>query len=495
MVQKFLFAMLIALVMTGCMEGPDFKKYFPGDETQKVYKSDKDVLMFILDGSGSMLESDSSGKIKITAAKSMLKDISYKLDNTKTNVGLISFSGGCRSSKLLLEPSNNDLKKVISISSNISPSGKTPLAASIKQAGEVLKNIDKKVNIIIISDGVETCGGDPVSEAKQLKSHYGIDATIYVIGYAVDTSTRMQLESLSNAGGGKYYSADDSQALNTIISNITNELDIQSNNWQGDTFKFKINFDSGSSKLKKEDDDEIKKLANYLIKTEYSAEIQGHTDAIGSTQGNQKLSQKRAESVVNKLIEFEVPQDKVYAVGFGELAPIATNETKEGRFENRRVEAHIIKDSKMNIAFINSANSRHQLNVKQADKRSFIGYYKVTDPDRSYNNYHIWVELYGNSHGVYGEYLNNQLLTKNDKNIFAWNFQKQKQHFTIDYTNNNQYPGSAEFQGRISGNTNKFILQGHWGNGQAGKIVLQRISEAELKCMKKNKKLINGLCR
>jgi outer membrane protein OmpA-like peptidoglycan-associated protein len=119
--------------------------------------------------------------------------------------------------------------------------------------------------------------------------------------------------------------------------------------WRDDIYKFNISFKTASWELDKACDEQIKKFALYLKKTGYSAEIQGHTDTQGSEFSNKRLSQKRAQAVANRLFEFGVAKHNVYAVGIGELAPIASNKTKEGRFLNRRVEAHIIKDTPLKI--------------------------------------------------------------------------------------------------------------------------------------------------
>lgn len=488
-IMKILLIISVLLLGTGCIKNP-----YQTQKLKKTYTSDKDVLMFILDGSGSMGSLDNSGKIKMIAAKKMLKDISNQLDNKKTNVSLIGFSNGCRSTKLLIEPSNNNLLHVVDVSSKIKASGKTPLAQSIKTAGLVLKDIKKKVNIIIISDGEETCGGNPVYEAKRLKSVYGIDAKIYVVGYSVDYKTKYQLQSLAKAGNGSYYEARDANALNTIITNITDELNIKSDNWQGNTYKFKINFDSSSAVLKDKYNEQVQKLAKYLINTNYSTEIQGHTDSIGNAKLNKKLSEKRAKAVAKRLIKFGVPSNHVYSVGFGELAPIASNKTKKGRFENRRVEAHIIKDGKMDISYINKANSKNKINVRNANSSSFIGYYKVLDTKRTYNKYHLWMELYANKQGFHSDYINNIKRTPNKKEDLYWVFDKKRSYLTLDYSNNGKKPGWAKFKGKISGNTNKFKLKGHWGNGSKASVFMIRITKKELNCMKRSGIYNNGIC-
>jgi OOP family OmpA-OmpF porin len=71
-------------------------------------------------------------------------------------------------------------------------------------------------------------------------------------------------------------------------------------------------------------------------------EISSHTDEIGSNDYNLRLSQRRAESVVNYLISKGISKDKLKAKGYGETKPIATNATPEGRQKNRRTEFKII---------------------------------------------------------------------------------------------------------------------------------------------------------
>ncbi len=69
--------------------------------------------------------------------------------------------------------------------------------------------------------------------------------------------------------------------------------------------------------------------------------IEGHTDSTGSESYNQKLSERRAQSVANKLLSLGVPARQIKVIGKGELAPVTTNKTVEGRAKNRRVEVTI----------------------------------------------------------------------------------------------------------------------------------------------------------
>ena len=70
--------------------------------------------------------------------------------------------------------------------------------------------------------------------------------------------------------------------------------------------------------------------------------IEGHTDSTGSADYNQQLSLNRANAVRNYLVGYGVDSRRVTTQGFGESQPIATNDTAQGRQQNRRVELRII---------------------------------------------------------------------------------------------------------------------------------------------------------
>lgn len=290
---SLILSFLTIFMFSGCVNVNlnDLAKLNPFETFNKKYTSDKDVFMMILDGSGSMSEKDRYGLVKMDAAKDIIKDISLKLDPTKTNAGLVNFSSGCYSSRLLVEPNNNDFNKIVTASNTIQPGGKTPLAASIRHTGDIMSTVDKNINIVIISDGEETCGGNPVAEAQRLKNMFGDRINIFVIGYSVDSKIEYQLKQLV-VGKGVYFAAEDGTKLNEVLDKITDELNIKDSSWTSGVFKFKINFDSGSSKVKKEYIPQIQQLANYLQNNSYGVEIQGHTDSEGKEKYNQNLSEK-----------------------------------------------------------------------------------------------------------------------------------------------------------------------------------------------------------
>jgi len=107
------------------------------------------------------------------------------------------------------------------------------------------------------------------------------------------------------------------------------------------TVKFKV----GSSKVSKEDLDQLKQLADTANGlTGYIVEVVGYADATGSAAMNEELSENRAKAVVSYLIQqCNVPVRRIVAPGaMGEYQPAASNETKEGRADNRRVEVKVL---------------------------------------------------------------------------------------------------------------------------------------------------------
>ncbi len=109
-----------------------------------------------------------------------------------------------------------------------------------------------------------------------------------------------------------------------------------------------VNFATNSAEVSGKIDniDEVVKF----LKTypEVPVEIAGHTDDTGSAEYNKNLSQRRADSVRNILVnDYGIAEDRITAMGYGEEQPTASNETAEGRAANRRVEAtlkHKIKE-------------------------------------------------------------------------------------------------------------------------------------------------------
>jgi len=105
-------------------------------------------------------------------------------------------------------------------------------------------------------------------------------------------------------------------------------------------------FDSGSATIKPGAREKLSRLSGILIShPELQLEVEGHTDSQGATALNQRLSERRAESVRGYLVDQRIAAASVGTVGFGEDQPVATNETAAGRQQNRRVEVVVSGDA------------------------------------------------------------------------------------------------------------------------------------------------------
>ncbi len=107
--------------------------------------------------------------------------------------------------------------------------------------------------------------------------------------------------------------------------------------------QLQIEFDTGKADIKPQYRDEIAKVADYMKQyPETTALIEGHTDNVGGYDFNMKLSQKRAENVVDYLANnFGIDRSRLSAKGYGYTRSIAYNSTPEGRQKDRRIDAVI----------------------------------------------------------------------------------------------------------------------------------------------------------
>lgn len=114
------------------------------------------------------------------------------------------------------------------------------------------------------------------------------------------------------------------------------------------TFDSGLMFDVNKSELNANSMENLAELSETLKKYEdTNVLVEGHTDASGSDEYNLELSKERAYSVEDYLTELGVEKSRLETMGYGESQPIATNETEEGKQQNRRVEVAIYANKKM----------------------------------------------------------------------------------------------------------------------------------------------------
>ncbi len=185
-------------------------------------------VMFILDASGSMW-GDAGGQKKIDVAKQVLAQAVPALP-PEVRVGLVAYGhrrkGDCTDVETLVPAGSTDRKALLAKVQALSPKGKTPIAASVKQVAEALKGKENETTIVLVSDGIETCHDDPCGVIKALKQS-GIKFVLHVVGFGVDARGKEQLSCLARAGGGKYFSAGDAKGLLAALEAVKKDVAVK----------------------------------------------------------------------------------------------------------------------------------------------------------------------------------------------------------------------------------------------------------------------------
>jgi Mg-chelatase subunit ChlD len=151
-----------------------------------------------------------NGEAKMSIAKNILNDVSYwfpqDLDLALRAYGSMSpsESNNCGDSRLLVPFSEYNREPIRAAISGLRPTGQTPIAFALNQAASDFGSLQSDRAVVLVTDGIESCGGDPVRAAREL-SEQGI--MVHVIGFglgsAADEDT-WSLQAIANASGGRY---------------------------------------------------------------------------------------------------------------------------------------------------------------------------------------------------------------------------------------------------------------------------------------------------
>ena len=182
--------------------------------------------MFILDASGSMLEA-AGAQTKIAAAKSVLAQVVPAVA-PEVKLGLAAYGhrrpDDCADIEILVPPGSEDRAAVLARIAAMQPQGMTPISAAVTQVADLLKGRAAETTIVLVSDGQETCGGDPCATVQALKAA-GVKFVLHVVGFDVTEADKAQLECIAEAGGGKYFGAADAAALLAALQAVNQEIE------------------------------------------------------------------------------------------------------------------------------------------------------------------------------------------------------------------------------------------------------------------------------
>jgi hypothetical protein len=168
----------------------------------------------VFDASGSMWNKmENSTRIEI--AREVMKQFLDGYD-TKQPLGVIAYGhrkrGDCNDIEVLVEPSNIDPAAVSKQINALLPKGKTPLAESLRRAGQLIPKTSEDANILLITDGLETCGGDPCAVAKEMIAE-GIKVRAHVVGFGLTKAEAGSLACIAALTGGQMFNPKNGDEL------------------------------------------------------------------------------------------------------------------------------------------------------------------------------------------------------------------------------------------------------------------------------------------
>jgi len=201
------------------------EKACPGMSAEGAIEPEREQnTLLILDSSGSMKGPAGGSKTKIQAAKDAIERFAVGAPDS-FNVGLMVYghrgrpseagkAESCAGSEVVAPLGELDYRSVDGVLRRFEPKGWTPVAGSLERARETFRGRQSGANrIVLVTDGLETCDGDPLREARSLKDA-GLEVTVDVVGFDIARSQDAQaLRRIAEVTGGEYTDARTGDAL------------------------------------------------------------------------------------------------------------------------------------------------------------------------------------------------------------------------------------------------------------------------------------------
>jgi Mg-chelatase subunit ChlD len=188
-------------------------------------------LAILLDCSGSMGEQTADRQVKMAVARRVVSDLVKRLP-AGLNVTFIVYGHDkelqCQAVKVMRPMSAIDdagKSALVRTIQSLQPAGATPIALALRTAGRELAKNNGLSGVVLVSDGKETCQGNPSAEAAALAKNPKLSFGVHVVGFDVAADERKSLEAIALAGNGKYYNAASADELAKAIEEIAKELE------------------------------------------------------------------------------------------------------------------------------------------------------------------------------------------------------------------------------------------------------------------------------
>jgi OOP family OmpA-OmpF porin len=381
---RVLFILMISTLLISC-GGKKVVKTAPSFETYKFnanqYVPKVDNFVVILDTSSSMVDKYGK-KQKAKIAKEFLSAMNQTLPELRYNAALRTFGHGAslpdKSTLLVYGPaqySTSGFGKALNSVKGPSGDSSLALAKAINAAGDDMKSSRGPIAVIIVSDG-KHMDQKPIKAAEALKSQFGDRVCIDTVQVGDNPAGKMTLEQIVKAGGCGISTTTERLASSANMAGfvegiflakpapkpmakpmakpmdsdgdgVTDDKDQCPNTPKGATVDARgcwtyaavVLFDFDSAEIKSDAHPMLNEAVGILKKNPaIKVEIDGHTDNVGPAAYNMKLSERRANSIMEYFVDNGVEAERLTIKGFGLTKPAVSNDTKEGRAKNRRVE-------------------------------------------------------------------------------------------------------------------------------------------------------------
>jgi len=306
---------------------------------KEMWTPKADNLVLVLDASSSMAQ-DYNGFEKFDIGRRMLARFNKTMPDLSINVELRSFghspSYSLQSTVPVYGLSPYSRAGVANALSTIVPAGgPSPMEKSLQAVAVDLQGADGKIALVVVSDGKDM-GNAAMDAARELNTQYGNRLCVYTVLIGDDPAGRILLSEMSQVTGcGQAITGDDVDTGAAMADFVTTVLLDKADSW---IFR-DIKFESDKAVLMASSYPTLERILQILHDNpELSVEIQGHTDSTASAVYNIDLSQRRAQTVMKYLHDKGIDAARMIAHGYGEGRPIDTNDTEEGKANNRRVE-------------------------------------------------------------------------------------------------------------------------------------------------------------
>ena len=392
MYARFLMAICLVFLVTGCAaKRPDFQIQDLNPPVQSgKYVQGVDNFLIILDASDSMAGTY-AGKQKFEIAREMLAHMNRTIPEINLLGGLRVYGN---------TPSGNESELTYGFSGYTmartmedalyevpGPAGKSPMGMAIRKGTEDLGTLKGKSAVIVVSDGNAT--DDPAASAREMKAALGENVCIYTVFVGDNPDGKRMMEEVALAGECGFAEKAETLSTPTDMAGFVRKIFLKpaagsppaesagevkivpvyappvsegKEDADGDGVADQNDACPDTPKGVRVDERGCWVIGNVLfdynqwnIKTEYfptlkqvaevmknnpglHVRLEGHTDNVGSADYNMRLSEKRAQAVKLWLMKKGISAQRLETIGYGFSKPAASNDTGDGRAQNRRVE-------------------------------------------------------------------------------------------------------------------------------------------------------------